>query len=47
MVKQEKARMNIDVLRISEQSRLGELNSYDHYINYCGEEPLKNEVDNI
>ena len=47
MVKQEKARMNIDVLRISEQSRLGELNSYHHYINYCGEEPLKNEVDNI
>ena len=40
MVKQEMARVNIDVLGISELKwmRLNEFNSDDHYIYYCGQE---------
>ena len=36
-VKQEMARMNIDILRISELkwTGMGEFNSDDHYIYYC------------
>ena len=43
VVKQEMARVNIDVLGISELKWLGmgEFNSDDHYIYYCGQESLK------
>jgi len=47
VVKQEMARMNIDILGISELrwTGLGEFNSDDHYIYYCGQESLRrNEV---
>ena len=42
VVKQEMARVNIDILGISELkwTGMGEFNSYDHYIYYCGQEPL-------
>ena len=42
VVKQEMARVNIDILGISEQkwTGMGEFNSDDHYI-YCGKNPLK------
>ena len=46
-VKQEMARMNIDILRISELkwTGMGEFNSDEHYIYYCGQESLRrNEV---
>ena len=40
VVKQEMARVNIDILGISEQkwTGMGEFNSDDHYIYYCGQE---------
>ena len=40
MVKQEMARVNINVLGISELKwmGMGEFNSDDHYIYYCGQE---------
>ena len=43
MVKQEKARLNIKILGISELkwTRMGEFNSDDYYIYYCGEESLR------
>ena len=43
VVKQEVARVNVDILGISEQkwTRMGEFNSDDHYIYYCGQEPLR------
>ena len=43
VVKQEMARLNIDILGISELkwTRIGELNSDDHYISYCGQESLR------
>ena len=43
MVKQEMARMNIDILGISELkwTGMGEFNSDDHYIDYCGQEFLR------
>ena len=42
VVKQEMARMNIDILGISELrwTEVGEFNSDDHYI-YCGKESLR------
>ena len=42
-VKQEKARVTTDVLEISELKRtgMGEFNSDDHYIYYCGQECLR------
>jgi len=42
-VKQEMVRVNIDILRISELkwTGMGELNSDDHNIYYCGQEPLR------
>ena len=42
-VKQEMARMNTDILGISELKRTGmsEFNSNDHYIYYCGQESLR------
>ena len=43
VVKQEMARMNIDILGISEVKwiGMGELNSDNHYIYYCGQESLR------
>ena len=43
MVKQEMARVNIHVLRISELkwTRIGKFNSDDHYVYYCGQESLR------
>ena len=43
MVKQEMARVNIDILGISELkwTILGKFNSDDHYIYYCGQESLR------
>ena len=37
------ARVNVDILGISELkwTGMGEFNSYDHYIYYCGEESLR------
>ena len=45
VVKQEIARVNIDILGISELkwTEMGEFNSDDHYICYCGQECLRNE----
>ena len=42
-VKQEMARVNVDILGISELkwAGLGEFNSDDHYIYYCGQESLR------
>ena len=47
VVKQEMARVNTDILGISELkwTGMGEFNSDDHYIYYCGQESLRrNEV---
>ena len=43
VVKQEMARMSIDILGISELkwTGMGEFNSDDHYIYYCGQEFLR------
>ena len=43
VVKQEMVRVNIDILGISELkwTRMGEFNSDDHYIYYCGQESLR------
>ena len=43
VVKQEMARVNTDILRISELrwTGMGEFNSDDHYIYYCGQESLR------
>ena len=43
VVKQEMARVNIDVLGISELkwTGMGVFNSDDHYIYYCGQESLR------
>ena len=42
VVKQEMARVNIDILGLSELkwTGMGEFNSDDHQINYCGQESL-------
>ena len=42
VVKQEMTRVNIDILGISELkwTGMGEFKSDDHYIYYCGQEPL-------
>ena len=42
VVKQEIARVNTDILGISKLkwTGMGEFNSYDHYIYYCGQESL-------
>ena len=42
-VKQEMARVNIDIVGISELkwTGMGEFNSDDHYIYYCGQESLR------
>ena len=43
MVKQEMARVNIDILGISELkwTGMGKFNLDDHYIYYCGQEFLR------
>ena len=43
VVKQEMARMNSNILGISELKwmGMGEFNSDDHYIYYCGQESLR------
>ena len=46
VVKQEMARVNINILGISELkwTGMGKFNSDDHYIYYCGQESLKRNV---
>ena len=43
MVKQEMARVNVDILGINKLkwTGMGEFNSDDHYIYYCGQESLR------
>ena len=42
VVKQEMARVNINISEISELKwTMGEFNSDDHYIYYCGQESLR------
>ena len=43
VVKQEMARVNVNILGISELkwTGMGEFNSDDHYIYYCGQEYLR------
>ena len=43
VVKQEIARVNVDILGISglKWTGMGEFNSDDHYIYYCGQEYLR------
>ena len=43
VIKQDMARVNINILGISKLkwTGMGEFNSYDHYIYYCGQESLR------
>ena len=43
LVKQERARVNIDILGISylKWTAMGEFNPDDHYVYYCGQESLR------
>ena len=43
VAKQEIARVNVDILGISKPkwTRMGEFNSDDHYIYYCGQKSLR------
>ena len=43
VVNQEMARVNVDILGISELkwTGMGKFNSDDHYIHYCGQESLR------
>ena len=43
VVKQEMARLDVNILRISELKwiGMGEFNSDDHYMYYCGQESLR------
>ena len=43
VVKQEMARVNINILGISELKRtgMGEFNSHDHCVYYCGQESFR------
>ena len=41
VVKQEMARVNIYILCELKWTRMGEFNSDDHYIYYCGQESLR------
>ena len=43
VVKQEMARVNVDILAIRELkwTGMGEFNSDDHYIYYCGQESVR------
>ena len=46
VVKQEMARVNVNILGISELewTGMGEFNSDDYYIYYCGQESLRRNV---
>ena len=46
VVKQEMARVNVNILEISELkwTGMGEFNSDDHYIYYCGQESLRRSL---
>ena len=46
VVKQEMARVSIDILRTKELkwTGMGKFNSDDHYFYYCGQESLRNGV---
>ena len=46
VVKQEMARVNVDILGINELkwTRMGEFNSDDHCIYYCGQESFRISV---
>ena len=43
VVKQEMARVNVDILGVSELkwTRMGKCNSGDHYVYYCGQKSLR------
>ena len=43
VIKQKTVRVNVDILGISEikWTRMGEFNSEDHYLYYCGQESLR------
>ena len=43
VVKQEMARVNVEILEISKlkSTGMGEFNSDDHYIYYCGQQSLR------
>ena len=43
VVKQEMVRVNVEILRVSELkwTGMGEFNSDDHYIYFCGQESLR------
>ena len=43
VVKEEMARLNVNILRISELkwTRMGEFNPDDHYVYYCRQESLR------
>ena len=43
VVKQEMARVNVNILGLSERkwTGMGEFNSDDHYIYYCGQESIR------
>ena len=43
VVKQEMARVNVNILGVTKLkwTGMGEFNSDDHYINYCGQESLR------
>ena len=43
VVKQEMTRVNVNILGISELrwTEMGEFNSDDHYVYYCGQESLR------
>ena len=47
MIKQEMTRLNIDILGISELrwTGMGEFNSDEHYIYYCGQESLRRNAE--
>jgi len=49
VVKQEMARVNVGILGIRELkwTRMGEFNSNDHFIYYCGQESLRRNGDAI
>ena len=46
VIKQEMARVNIDILGISilKWTGMGKFNSDDHYVYYCGQESLRINV---
>ena len=44
VVKQEMARVNTDIISKLKWTGMGECNSDDHYIYYCGQESLRSGV---